>query len=126
MNVETPAQGRGLENSAGGRVPSQDTTNPRHQREAKPLDVIERRRPAHELRADLWDLWREGFRAGQEAAQRRIDRAEHDADHWYYVANNTAEVRAQHEATLRQFDVARARAALDTRIRELDRAEASA
>jgi hypothetical protein len=64
---------------------------------------------AHELPAPLHDLWRDGFTCGQLAAANRIDRAERAADHWYYVANNPAEVRAEHERTLKAFDVAQAR-----------------
>ncbi|WP_394279839.1 hypothetical protein [Microbacterium sp.] len=120
MNVETPA-GPGLENLAGGRVHSQDTTGRRSAYPATPVDVIERRRPAHELRAELWDLWREGFRAGQEAAQSRIDQANANADRFYAVAYNSEEARARHAALLKDFDVALARRATAAQWDELDR-----
>jgi hypothetical protein len=64
---------------------------------------------AHELPWDLWLLWSDGFHAGQNRAQARVDRANREADWWYYVAQNPAEVRAEHERTLKAFDVAQAR-----------------
>lgn len=60
----------------------------------------------------LWLIWSDGFHAGQNRAQVRIDRAERDADWWYYVANNPAEVRAEHERRLKHFDVMQARKAV--------------
>jgi hypothetical protein len=67
---------------------------------------------AHELPWELWLLWSDGFHAGQNRAQVRVDRANREADHWYYVANNPAAVRAEHERTLKAFDVAQARKAV--------------
>jgi hypothetical protein len=64
---------------------------------------------AHQLPAPLHDLWRDGYHVGQARAQIRVDRAERAADWWYYVAQNPAEVRAEHERTLKAFDVAQAR-----------------
>lgn len=57
------------------------------------VDVIERRRPAHDLRDDLAMLWRDGFRAGAERTRERLapllERAESDADYWYLRARHT-------------------------------------
>ena len=64
---------------------------------------------AHELPWPLRLLWSDGFRLGQLKAQVRIDRAERDADWWYYVAHNPSEVRAEHERRLKAFDVMQAR-----------------
>lgn len=70
-------------------------------RRATVADVIERRRPAHELRADLHDLWRDGFTAGAQARQREVDRANDDADYWYLRARYTdAEIDAMHQAAI--------------------------
>ena len=70
-------------------------------RRATVVDVLERRRPAHELRDDLHDLWRDGFTAGRAAAQPAIDRANADADHWYLRAMHTdAEIDELHQAAV--------------------------
>lgn len=65
---------------------------------------------AHELPWDLWLLWADGFHAGAaRVTATKLAQAERDADWWYYVANNPAEVRAEHERRSRHFDVMQAR-----------------
>jgi hypothetical protein len=64
---------------------------------------------AHQLPWPLWLLWSDGFRAACNRVQVKVDRANREADYWYYVANNPADVRAEHERTLKAFDVAQAR-----------------
>ena len=78
----------------------------------------------HELPAPLHDLWRDGFTQGAQTMQARVQRAEREADRWYYIANNPAEVRAQHAAALRTFDVALNRKTTAERWAELDRTAA--
>lgn len=80
-------------------------------------DVLARRRPPHELDDDLHDLWRDGFHEGAAAMQPRIDRAESDADRYYYLAFNADEERRRHRETLRAFDIMQARRVADERRR---------
>ena len=90
----------GSRNSAGGRtVPYQDTVS---RFLAGEIDSVA-------LPPLLGALWRDGFFVGQQRAQVRVDRANREADYWYYVANNPAELRAEHERTLKHFDVVQAR-----------------
>lgn len=63
----------------------------------------------HELPWEWWLIWSDGFRAGCDRMQPKLDRANRDADWWYYVANNPSEVRAEHERRLKHFDVMQAR-----------------
>lgn len=108
MKSETPA-GPGLENSdvASGSV-IQDIANRMLAGELHP----------HEMPWPLWLVWSDGFRAGQNRAQVRIDRAEDAADYWYYRAMHPEEVRAEHERMLREWDAVQARRATDRRLRE--------
>jgi len=71
----------------------------------------------HEMPWPLWLVWSDGFRAGQSRAQVRIDRAEQAADWWYYVANNPAEARYEHERMLREWDAVQSRRETDRRLR---------
>lgn len=64
---------------------------------------------AHELPWDLWRVWADGFHAGCERVKARAERANREADYWYYVANNPEKVHAEHARTLKAFDVAQAR-----------------
>lgn len=74
-------------------------------------DVLSGDRHPHELPWPLWCLWSDGFHAGQNRMQPRLTRAERDADHWYYVANNPAQARAEHARTLQLAEIGRARKA---------------
>lgn len=106
---ETPRVGGALENSAGGRVPSDSDTTRRRSRPATPVDVIERRRPAHELRDDEFALWRDGFRAGCTRMEARVAQAEADRDRYYYELNNSEEAKARHRAMLSDHAAAQVR-----------------
>lgn len=97
MNVETPA-GRGLEESAVAAGSDYKSTA-----EA----FLSGRIDAHKMPLELYAIWSDGFRAG--CTQRKVDRANADADYWYYVANNPAEARAEHARALKHFDVVQAR-----------------
>lgn len=66
---------------------------------ASVADVLERRRPAHELRADLADLWRDGFHAGAQAVRDRDRFLETDLNYWYWQALEPA----AHAARMRQI-----------------------
>ncbi|WP_301114293.1 hypothetical protein [Microbacterium sp.] len=102
MNDESRPVG-GSRNSAGGRmVQVQDTVTRFLSGDLQP----------HELPWDLWRVWADGFHAGCARVTPRVERANREADHWYYVANNPAEVRAEHERTLKAFDVMQARKAV--------------
>lgn len=85
------------------------------------LDVLLGHREPHELPNDLHDLWRDGFRAGQEHADARVTRANADADAWYYRANNGPEIRAEHDRMLREFSAVLNRRATRDKWAELDR-----
>jgi hypothetical protein len=67
---------------------------------------------AHELPWQLWLLWSDGFHAGQNRAQVRIDRAERAADIYYDLAFNGDEARKRHAEMLKHFDVVHARKAV--------------
>lgn len=49
----------------------------------------------HEMPWDLWRIWSDGFRAGQDRMQPRLDRANADADHWYVASKWTPTQIAQ-------------------------------
>lgn len=118
---ETPRSRGAFGESAGRSVLPQNTAPQRWMRPATPTEVLEGRRPMHELRADVFDLCREVWRRSQEAAQRRVDAAQHDADRFYYYLHNSEEVRAQHAANLKAIEVRLARVAEAERWAELDR-----
>ena len=101
VNHETPSKGA-CENPGGDRVQNNRTV----------IAFLNGQIAAHQLPALAHDLWRDGFFCGQQRAQARIDRANREADYWYYVANNPAEVRAEHLRTLKHFDVVQARKAV--------------
>lgn len=107
MNVETPAV-PGLENAVEAYFDSIAE------------QFISGELQPHELPWDLWLVWSYGFRSGCDRMQERVDRAEREADYWYYVANNSAEERARHEAQLKAFDVVAARRAMDNRLRSMN------
>jgi hypothetical protein len=67
----------------------------------------------HELPAPLHDVWRDGYRAGQNRAQVRIDRADRAADIYYDLAFNGDEARKRHAQLLKHFDVVQARKAVN-------------
>lgn len=71
--------------------------------------VTDGRAEAHELPAPLHDLWRDGFRCGNQAAQVRVDRAERAADIYYDLAFNGDEARKRHAEMLKHFDVMESR-----------------
>jgi len=87
MNDETPA-GRGLENSAGGRVPTTQITVPELVR-----GVLRGNLDVTTLPPLLWDLWADGFRAGSQRASERLqpqlDNANREADLWYAEATHS-------------------------------------
>lgn len=87
--------------------------------------MLDGRIAPHDLPGPLHDLWRDGFRAGQEALQPRLTRAEAAADRYYYLAFNAPQARAQHERMLRDFTVAQARRDTTERWAELDEVAAS-
>lgn len=68
-------------------------------------DVLDGTRQPHELPAALHDLWRDGFRCGQDAASARVARAERAADIYYDLAFNGDAARQRHVEMLKQFDV---------------------
>ena len=86
-------------------------------------DVICRRRPAHEMRADLAALWRDGFHAGAEAARQRLATLEVDANYWYWRATDPEAHAARMRAILAGFDAQTARNAQARRWAALDAAE---
>ncbi|MDL5350556.1 hypothetical protein [Microbacterium sp. zg-YB36] len=50
--------------------------------------------PPNDLPFSIWQVWSDGFRAGCERMQPRVDRANADADHWYTEARySPAELR---------------------------------
>ncbi len=102
MNDESRPVG-GSRNSAGGRIVQDQDTVTRFL--AGEIEAVE-------LPPLLNALWRDGWHCAQMRAQLRIDRANRDADYWYYVANNPEHVRAEHERTLKAFDVTQARKAV--------------
>ena len=79
---------------------------------------------AHQLPQPLRDLWADGFHAGCQQMQSRADRAEREADRWYYIANNPAEVRAQHARALAEFNAAQHRKTATEQWAALDRVAA--
>lgn len=80
---------------AGGPVHLQDTVDHLLNGEIQP----------HELEWDLWRVWADGFHAGVAKKLPELDRANGDADWWYYVANNPEEVRAEHARMLKHASV---------------------
>ncbi|GAA1959911.1 hypothetical protein [Microbacterium aquimaris] len=79
---------------------------------------------SHQLPGALWHLWADGYRAGCTEMQTRVDRAEREADSWYYIANNPAEVRAQHARALAEFNAAQHRKSTSEQWAALDRVAA--
>ena len=118
---ETPRGNGAIGESAGRSVLPQNTAPKRWMRPATPTEVLEGRRPMHELREDIFDLCREVFRWGRESAEPRVAAAEREADRFYYYLHNPEEVRAQHAAMVKAVDVRLARVAEAERWAELDR-----
>jgi hypothetical protein len=64
---------------------------------------------AHELPWLAWRIWSDGFRAGCERMQAKVDRVNRDADIYYDLAFNGDEARKRHEATVRHYEMVQAR-----------------
>lgn len=96
-------------------------------RRASILDVIERRRPAHELRDDLATLWADGFRAGADLARERaaltIAALEHDVNYWYWRAVDPEAHAARMREIISDFDAQTARNEIAKRWAAIDAAE---
>lgn len=90
---------------------------------ASVADVLERRRPAHELRADLADLWRDGFHAGAQAVRDRDRFLETDLNYWYWRAVAPEEHAARMRQILGNHAAETARNAMARRWADLARAE---
>lgn len=94
-------------------------------RHATPLEVIERQRPAHELRAELADLWRDGFRAGADAAAAELANRDHIIGQLEYEIANPEWRRRVARETLAAMDAVRHREESEQRRRILDHLEAT-
>ncbi|WP_127475054.1 hypothetical protein [Microbacterium sulfonylureivorans] len=105
-NNETPAGGPGLENIAGERVPLQATGLL-----TACVALLNGDLQPHQLPWPWPLVWNDGFRQGQVRMQSTVDRLEREADHWYFVANNPAEVVAERDRWLKHFSVVQARKA---------------
>lgn len=88
-------------------------------------DVICRRRPAHEMRPDLADLWRDGFRAGAEARDAEVANLEHRVGFLEWEIDNPEWRRDLAKQTLAQMDAVRTREDDARRRRILDHLEAT-
>lgn len=70
-------------------VAARSTTN------CKVTDFLEGKIHAHELPWDIWLVWSDGFRAGQERMQPRLDQANRDADYWYVASKHSPQKIAE-------------------------------
>ncbi len=96
---ETPRGGGALDESAGRRVPSQNTVD----------RFLNGEIPAHDLPWPLPLIYSQGFRDGCARRQPAIERAEADADRFYYELYNGDEAKARHRELLKSHDVMQAR-----------------
>ena len=88
-------------------------------------DVLCRRRPAHEMRPDLADLWRDGFRAGAEARDADVANLEHRIGFLEWEIDNPEWRRDLAKQTIAQMDAVRTREDDARRRRILDHLEAT-
>ena len=88
-------------------------------------DVICRRRPAHEMRADLAALWRDGFHAGYAARGAEVANLEHRIGFLEWEIDNPEWRRELAKQTLAQMDAVRAREDDARRRAVLDHLEAT-
>lgn len=92
-------------------------------RPASVVDVIERTRPAHELRPDLHLLWCDGFRAGAAARDAEVANLRHVIAFLEWEIDNPQWRRDLARDTLAQMDAVRAREQVAARRAVLDRLE---